>query len=406
MLVAAAPTSLHEPAKTFSSPPSPGKEDREEIVPWREKAFSIEEAFWKMIKNQNKSIDEHLIHYNMFMQETNPYIQPTELSRDTLPWNQEEEATPPLQFSYESHSDVGKTRPQNEDAHFYLEWDEGVLAGVFDGHLGKEVSNFASNKFKELFPTALKKAEGNVHTTFERVIHQIHREVAAHSEWNQIGSAAVICYIDKKTHWVYTATLSDCEANIYRKKRGEPRPAGQGMIRMGLRTLPSGRFELTGPKGPGFPGEYMSIPLSPQRHWLSNRDQQRLRAYLQNNKPDLIRELERKILLINNDPKKIYSHILYGVNTPRAIGDVDESGTPECPLVSTKSKITAFQLHAGDFLILTCDGLKDFLSEEAIVQIIRRTKENLSSTLVKAAIANMNDAVGGDNVSVIAIKVS
>ncbi len=97
MSVASAPTSLHEPAKTFSSPPSPGKEDREEIVPWRKKAFSIEEAFWKMIENQNKSIDEHLIHYKMFMQETNPYIRPTELSRDTLPWNQEE-VTPPLQF--------------------------------------------------------------------------------------------------------------------------------------------------------------------------------------------------------------------------------------------------------------------------------------------------------------------
>ncbi len=312
----------------------------------------------------------------------------------------------PLQFSHESHSDIGKTRPQNEDAHFFIEWEEGALAGVFDGHLGKEVSNFASNRFKELFPTALKQAEGSVHTAFERVIHLIHEEVAKHSEWDGIGSAAVICYIDRKTHWVYTATLSDCEANIYRKVKGEPRSAGPEVIRKGLRTLPNGRFELTGPKEPSFSkDEYESIPLSPQRSWLSKRDRARLEAYLQKHHPDQIETLERQILLSNNDSKKIYSHISYGVNTPRAFGDKNESGTDAFPLVSRKPKITAFQLHAGDILILACDGLKDYLSEEKIVEIIQKPSENLSSTLAKAAVDWMSET-GGDNVSVVAIKIS
>ena len=108
-----------------------------------------------------------------------------------------------------------------EDAHFFQELEQGVFLGVLDGHGGQQVAQFASKECQRRFPELLAQTGGNVRQTLELLIDEVHKKVAAHAEWNEVGSTAVLCYIDKQTHLVYTATVADSEANIYRNIEGQ-----------------------------------------------------------------------------------------------------------------------------------------------------------------------------------------
>ena len=333
-----------------------------EMGPWRKESIKVENAFKRMRKNLTKSIQEHNTPFQADCSKKSPYMQVSDLSIDLTP-----KKPTSLQFSPQFYSSKG-FREQNEDAHFYLKIDtektKGTLVGVLDGHGGTEVSQFASNEFQKRFPDALKKADGNVHTAFENVIDQIHQEVARKSDWDEIGTVGVICYIDEETHFVYTATLSDCEANIYRQM-GE---------------------------------EMKSIPLSPQRNWLSSRDLDRLKKY--HTESDVVEYLDS----VDNDPKEVFSNLSEGINTPRAIGDVIDRGI-ELPLVVHKPKITVDELKPGDVLTLACDGLKDFVSEREIIAIVKSEKKRPSFALCHPASYKMNKN-DCDNVTVGVIHVS
>jgi serine/threonine protein phosphatase PrpC len=311
-------------------------------------------AIKKMWKNAKKAIEEHYPkapqHYASCQSEALPSMQ-TLMSQ-----------TPktPLAFTCSAAEEQG-VRSSMEDAHFFKEIPEGAITGVFDGHGGQEVSDIACDLFQKGFSDALTQTQGNVHQAFEKLIHDIHKHIALRPYLDKIGSTAIVCFIDKQSHRIYTATLGDSEANIYRYINGELK----------------------------------SIPLSCVRDWSSKHDAKRAAVALK--QPELATEW----------PKIPGKHLRFpspyeGVNVSRAIGDVELTGTEETPGVIHKPKITMNQVKPGDILILACDGLKDYVSEEDIIQNLRDAKDP-AQALVKFSI---QDKQSQDNVSVVAINIS
>lgn len=287
--------------------------------------------------------------------------------------------TTSLQFSDMFADDIGP-RPQMEDAHFYKETKQRVLTGVFDGHGGDAVSVHASRLFERHFSEILKKTNGDVRKAFEMMIDSIHLFVNRNPDLHQMGSTAVVCFIDKETHQIYTATLGDSEANIYREINGKT----------------------------------VSIPLSCVRDWTSKKDYNRLcKFHKMRSNHEILDFIKRH----NDQAKVLRSGGKYGVNVARAIGDY------ECSPVSQKPKITINKLKSGDKLVIACDGLKDYVPEKEVIKIAgektlsvkkannksiwnflcrMRQPNHLANRLVKKAM----DVKAKDNVTVVAIDIA
>lgn len=270
---------------------------------WRPRSISVEHAFQKMTKNLHKAYVEHF-------NET-PSIDDAVINgRNNL--NLELTA---------SFAEEQSFRSDMEDAHFFLVEKDWALVGVFDGHGGKQVSDFAAREFLEKFPSVLKQTDGNVHSAFEKIIHQIHEEVAKCYKWNDQGSTCVVSYIDKARGLVYTATVGDSEA---------------------FKVTPDGKM----------------IPLSCVRNWMSKHDLERLKDKHGS------AAVENWISRVDENPKKVRSRLYQGVNLSRSIGDLDESA------LSHKPKITLGTINKGDRILIACDGLYDFASLDEIQRII------------------------------------
>ena len=247
----------------------------------------------------------------------------------------------PLTFSYGSDEKQG-LRPAMEDEHFYQESDDTILTGVFDGHSGQKAATHAKKHTPQLFFEILQEQKGNILKTFEVLCQRLHDSYTGND-----GATALICYIDKRTQTIYTATLGDSEANIYRKINGI----------------------------------VLSIPLSPIRDWST----------------------DKKFL----DPQE--TRVTDGVK-PRLYGDINVSrsiGDKRYSAISQKPKVTQFFMQPGDVLTLCCDGLKDFVREEAICQMVQRhegSEEALAQALTKASVDKHIYPHYTDNVSVLVIQ--
>lgn len=335
---------------------------------------SGKEAKPKMEKNGLKAIREHLEASNF----------PAIFTRDPTILNKERQAyataaeiasslpgtTRPLTSLGHSLFEAQGPRPTMEDAHAYVEMEKGALALVFDGHGGAAVSRYAAERFKTLFPGRLASLGGNVHATFETLIDEIQEEILARDEWEEIGSAAVICYIDKENGKVYTATMGDSEANIYRKI-----PGRDGKVRR-------------------------SIALSCVRDWSSRKDAARAAASLGD--PGLFREWTRpgcnsKLCRYPSSIKRwdatLERETFNIVNVSRGFGDRAFAGTRELPGSVHKPKITVQTMLPGDILTLVCDGVKDYVPEYAIAETIttheREGEHSMASNLGRAALETM-----------------
>lgn len=289
--------------------------------------LTAEQAMEKMRKNGEKAILEHQKIGSVFAS-----------AAQAIPSKQvlEQKETTSLKLKHTFADHIGP-RPQMEDAHFFVEIEQGTLIGVFDGHGGKEVAEYASQEFQKRFSSVLKAHNGDVFRAFEVLIHEIHLEVAQKPEWKNIGSTAVISFIDKETHQIITATLADSEANIYREGK--------------------------------------SIPLSTVRDWTSRKDGERLEKAM-----GLPQGYVAKYVEAGKNPKGLRWWGC-GVNISRAIGDVNSTGTIEKPGVIHKPKITINKLQKGDVLVLACDGLKDYVPEgEIAATIVKSQAESVNKT--------------------------
>ncbi len=331
-------------------------------IQWTPRSLSPETALDKMRKNAQKALLEHRKHDPV------GYVEPADLSALQTP-------SAPITLQYFEKEAQGR-RWSMEDAHFFMENNQGALVGVFDGHGGNKVAKHASQYFQNHFMQLLQQNQGNVHQTFEQISDTLQKQILADKRWEYIGSTAVLSYIDKRTRQVFTATLGDSEANIYRNVRGACK----------------------------------SIPLSCVRDWSSKNDARRI-AYIRNDS-----RIARDWPLAN-EPK----HLRHaGVNVSRGFGDAytnrHEPQNPgffyklgmklgiqpkiqDKPGSLHKPKITVSQLQQGDTLVLACDGLKDFVPEREICQIASTARDPAES-LVDHALRTSTD-----NVTVLAIRV-
>ncbi|MCP5504969.1 MAG: protein serine/threonine phosphatase 2C family protein [Chlamydiales bacterium] len=329
------------PKEDVPNSPSPVTREKPEAYPlgeaphWHKSKHRTESPHLpevRMKRNLEKAIAEHRT-------ETpeDPYVT-VEMIRDP---------TPPLAslvLSHGSHAIQGG-RDVMEDEHFYLENDASILTGVFDGHGGQGVATHAKIEVPNLFFDILKEQKGDIVKTFEALCERVHES----SPKERGGTTAVICYVDKQTGIVYTATLADAEANIYREIAGKMR----------------------------------SIPLSPIRDWKTDRK--------------FIDTKEYPIYAIGRKPR-----LMGDLNVSRALGD------KQYPPISQKPKVTQCQMLPGDVLILCCDGLKDFVEERAICEKVTEHKssseEVLAQALTQASYDKQSYYTGGDNVSVVVVR--
>ena len=247
----------------------------------------------------------------------------------------------PLSLRVKIAEDQGP-RPTMEDAHFMQKLDSGnVLTGVFDGHGGYQISEYANNRFPALFSFYLQENGGNVRKAFEDTMVEIDREIPEGGCYDRMGTTAVVSYIDQTTHLIYTATLGDSEANIYRKDAE---------------------------------GNLKSIPLSCVRDFGSKKDRQRLETAWGSDIVAACFERARG----REGTKSVRSYLSHGVNVARAIGDRCVASRGDVQIISRKPKITVNQLMKGDVLVNACDGLKDYASEGTIVKTLSDQYDDLS----------------------------
>lgn len=325
----------------------------------------------KMWKNAKKAIEEHRAKNLAKNKDTRGYATVEEGIPSLESILNPLELSKPLSFTYNVTGLQG-VRSTMEDAHFFKQMPQGVLAGIFDGHGGKEVANYANLQFQKRFPMKLKSCSGNVHQAFELLIHEIHTEAIKNKRWDKKGTTAIVCFIDEKTGLIYTATLGDSEANIYRDIKGTIK----------------------------------SIPLSVVRDWSNPKEAARIAIHW--DKPDIISGWSE------SNPKKLRSHLKAGLNVSRSLGDKEFIGTDAKPLVIHKPKISVNRVIVNPTetstykIILACDGLRDYVSESEIIEQIQlynamKTKEkSLSTHLAEFAI---NEKGSEDNVSVLVIDV-
>lgn len=338
------------------SPPLPTAQ--EIIAKWHAdsrgtRRFAPERANQKMLRNFNKALIEKRRLPGTDNAELIPGPGTIDLpSRRTVPRD--------LQFKVSECERQG-VRKDMEDAHFHTQMEQGLLAGIFDGHgdLGK-MAQYVAKRFKEGFGEVLK-AAAHPHEAFEAMIHQIQSEIGNLPG----GCTGLICFVDKKTHRVYTATLGDTEAKIYREIGGEMR----------------------------------SIPLSCVRDWHSEKDYERAKKwYRENNMRGIGDQFDRE----QGKHRRFPGGQFGGVNVSRGFGD------ELIEAVSHKAKITVHYLKPDDLLVLGCDGVWDFSGEKGLINnVIRPNIANPSVNLAERIVNYaLTDCQSQDNVTAMAIRVS
>lgn len=171
---------------------------------WRTNQITPENALESMFKNSLKAISEHQFKERNYPLNRRIVIPVTKPDSCPLP--------SPLQLKVTCHTVQG-SQPIMKDTHFAKELPEGLLAAVFEGHGGNEASQIANDHFSHLFEDNLAKSTHNVHYSLEKTFEELQAKMI---ESTAQGTSAVVCYIERDTNRIYTATLGDSEAHIYR----------------------------------------------------------------------------------------------------------------------------------------------------------------------------------------------
>ncbi len=345
-----------------------------------------------------------------------------------------------LNFEHAVSAAQGK-RPEMEDAHFIMEIDHFILAGVLDGHGGADVANIASDLIQKGFFYKLREKEGDVYATFDSLFKEIQHQIIKNENLSRQGATAVVTLIDKQTNCIYTATLGDSEANIYTPDEADL-------------------------------SSFKSIPLSCLRDWGSKRDAARYASAATYNEEEEQHRMGAALGEIGAEGKSKYIRFpLYPRTWPWKHEDVDEDiyGIKQCILscnvhgrlnisrtfgdsvyyqyrseiynrktqtresapsepkevTSCKPKVTMIELKniigndSEMILVLTSDGLKDYAGgrdllsvrdrESAIIETIKTHKTSppqiIADELVNLGLSGVPAESVGDNMTVIAIKI-
>ena len=339
--------------------------------PWKVQPFTLEKTIEKMKKNMRKAIEEHM------REQPHAPIPSFDLLQPLFPPMPERKAQPLSHSTVHVYFDQGP-RKTMEDTYCLMKTDDYLLMGIFDGHGGPHVSEFARNFIGQNFHSLLPIFNRDLHRTFECLFDSTQTTLCErYPEWSSEGSTALLCYIDKWTHTIYTATLGDSEAFLYRKNDE---------------------------------GQFLSIPLSCVRNWTSKKDAKRSAFAL--NDARIFQSLTSEKFPKNaRFPINPYRSI----NVSRAFGDVYATRDTAKPVVIHKPKITMFPLLPNDLLVLGSDGLREKIGtdadtpEEEIVRDITfydllpgiDEKPSLSEHLLRQARHSRKSA---DNITVLSVS--
>lgn len=260
----------------------------------------------------------------------------------------------PLDYSFTDHEDQGY-RKEMEDEHFILNLPNNEkLIGVFDGHGGSLMAEFAKKYFVEHFSEELSKNPNNIEEVFQTLLDKITVEARA----KKIGSGCTVCvtYITNE-NVAYSLTLGDSEAKVFRK----------------------------------IEDKWRAIPLSLVMDWGKKKEEKRA--------PERVRS-EWKSNPDYKDPKARRSPYLgWGANTSRSLGDFMYIDDMDAGFIH-KGKVTRFQLEEGDVLISGCDGLWDFVTNEELSQILSDKEGNVTAEYLTNYALNKKSP-STDNITII-----
>ncbi len=301
-----------------------------------------------------------------------------------------------------SHAQYGhildpSSKTSCEDTYLYKEIRQGILAGVFDGHHGNAVSRYIRDAFSARFEMALDRAQGDVRYAFRKFVETIQREVleigkiekmqdrGKQHQWDEMGSTAVVCYIDKHTNLLYTAGVGDSKAKLYRK----------------------------------FGRQLKSIPLCRWFDWSVEKEAARaIAAWKQREKEALevgehekanaAKEMAETIAahwINSNEPKTLrYPFPKGGINVSRSIGDANINAANTLPAISHTPVVTINKLKAGDRLILSSDGL-DTVTENEMISELQRA-EMFKADPAQALMEYASSYGATDDITVVSIVVN
>lgn len=369
--------SLEEQQRIRSAPPNPDE-------PWRPRNIRTFDTSKKMTSNIEKAIQEQSndlakdVQYGRVKAPPNqpfPYASYEEVKTDNteILHNKMAIGRSVLDCSYLSYTALGD-RKTMEDAHFIVETDNYILAGVFDGHQGSYLAKYTRDRLQVLFPSFLDRTKYNEFHAFEQSFYLIQKEIDyLMMRWEEdgppgrfyCGTTAVAVYIDKWQSLVTIANIGDSQTNIYRR----------------------------------FDGVVKSIPVCRTHHWGRPKEAARAAKAF---KDATIKETWPKF----NDPKMLRFPNAYGINMSRALGDLSFQGTRSKPGLLPKPKISQLFTKHGDRLILACDGLKDYVSEYDIVNAIANPNQpDITKELTLMALNGMRNQAHGDNITVLCIDI-
>lgn len=318
---------------------------------WKPRTLPLADADKKMFNNGIKAIDEHRreIERQKLILKKELQTEPQKLKdklerldREKAVYATVQEGTKvtnpsPFTFKHTSSANIGFTRSTMEDTHFCTQIEQGLLFGVFDGHGGSKVAQYVKNQFAMRFAKSLQTANGHVHQAFEAVSDELQSDIASKMLYNSMGTTAVVSFIPKDTKFVYTATVADSEANIYRVINGKMK----------------------------------SIPLSITRNW--SHPKEAARAAIHTDNARLAAEYPK-----TRDTKCLRAK---RINISRAYGDQELKGTAEKPLLLHKPKISVNELQKDDILVLVSDGIKDYVKESEIVQFFSEPERDAEALI-------------------------
>lgn len=293
---------------------------------------------------------------------------------------------PDLQLNSYALSSLGEYRTSNEDAYFYEdvvvnETTRGTIAGVLDGHLGKDVAQFVQLVFATTFKVQLARTPDNVRLAFQNTVDQVHGDIKRLLPASRAGCTAVICYFDVTSGRLFTMTLADSEAFVLR--------------------FVDGAWKL--------------IPLSPLRGWWQPKEAARAHAkdlVVDGSKPPnngdypriSAKEIETRRLNGTLEPKQIRFGIHPFLNVSRSFGDLDSFADGSGIIQDIKA--TVCQLFPKDRVILCCDGVTDYLHKHVIRDVLKQADLPFAvGELVRKAKISMRTDGFGDNITVIAMDV-